>query len=194
MEGKRWRYTSISVYLSKGKHIKTYVTKFVWHAGSQRKLSMITQIIEGQVWYYSSWIQYILGKVQGWWGPRHIMSRGFGGCHRVATTSRKGVASKRYSVFSVNDNPEPVDFGKIDEKYRTSKNSSEVVQGHNIVEIPGGLNSRRWNKIESELDRWLVENKCSTLVAKWNQRRTSWTEPWLQGTQSSAQDEFIPRV
>src|ERR1043165_7771379 len=33
------------------------------------------------------------------------MSRGFRGCHRIETTSRKGMASKRYSVFSVNDNP-----------------------------------------------------------------------------------------
>jgi len=30
-------------------------------------------------------------------------------------------------------------IGKIDEKYHTRKNSSEVVQCHNIVEIPGGL-------------------------------------------------------
>ena len=76
-----------------------------WHAGSQWKLSMITQIIEGQVRHFSSWIQLTLGKVQGWWGPRHIMSRGFRGCHQIETTTRKGMARKRYSVFSVNDNP-----------------------------------------------------------------------------------------
>ena len=40
------------------------------------------------------------------------MSRGFRGCHRIATTSRKRMATKRYSMFSVNDNPEPVDWQK----------------------------------------------------------------------------------
>ena len=94
-----------------------------WHVGSQRELSMITQIIEGQVWYFSSWIQYTLGKVQGWWGPRHIISRGFRGCHRIATTSRKGMVIQKVIQCSRLTATQNRWIGKIDEKYCTRKNS-----------------------------------------------------------------------
>src|SRR3954463_9106820 len=76
------------------------------------------------------------------------MSRGYRGCHRIATTSRKGVASKRYLVFSVNDNPEHVDWkksmrsiapGRIHKRWCNAAISSRYQ----------GVNSRRWNKIGS---------------------------------------------
>ena len=47
----------------KGKQSKIHMTKFVL-ARSQRRLSMITQIIEGQGWYSSRLIQLTLGRSQ----------------------------------------------------------------------------------------------------------------------------------
>ena len=59
----------------------------------------------------------VMNSIHTWKSPRamrtttHHVER-FRGCHRIATTSRKGMVSKRYSVFSVNDNPELVDGQK----------------------------------------------------------------------------------
>ena len=55
--------------------------------GRVLKLPMITQIIEGQGWYFSSWIRYKSWKSSGccWW-PRHIC-REISRCKQSATTS-----------------------------------------------------------------------------------------------------------
>src|SRR4051812_39955044 len=104
------------------------------------------------------------------------MSRGFRGCHRIATTSRKGMASKRYSVFSVNDNPEPVDWQKLMRSIAPTRIHKRWCNVTISSRYQRG-NTRGLNTIETEQDRRLVEYKCSTLFDKWNQWRTSWPEP-----------------
>ena len=56
--------------------------------GKARMLSMITQIIEGQGWYFSSWIRLISWKSsECWWWSRHICREISWRCNRSAMTS-----------------------------------------------------------------------------------------------------------
>ena len=81
-------------------------------------------------------------KTKCWWWPRHIMSTGFKRMHSNSNDIKwKEWWSKRYAVFSVDNNPEPMEWlghGKV--LFR--QNSFDVVQSYDILEIQEG-NTRR---------------------------------------------------
>ena len=62
-------------------------TSLCWGGGKARMLPMITQIIEGQGWYFSSWIQLISWMSSECWRSRNLCRESSRRCNRSATTS-----------------------------------------------------------------------------------------------------------
>ena len=73
------------------------------------KWSMITQIIEGQGWYFSSWIQLISWKSsECWWWSWHICREISWRCNRSAmTSSQRNDEAKGYWNQGYDTNSKP---------------------------------------------------------------------------------------
>src|SRR4051812_42698158 len=90
------------------------MTKFVL-AGSQRRLSMITQIIEGQGWYFTRRIQLTLGRGKNV-DDDHDTScqKVLGKYNRISTSASKrggGAKGKRCSRLTTTQNHEMAMIG-----------------------------------------------------------------------------------
>ena len=110
MEGGNDDTQVSGVYLSKGKHIKTYMAKLLLACRESREVVDDNTNHQG-----TRMVFLVMNSIRTWKSPRVMRTTthyvgSLRGCHRIATTSRKGMARKRYSVFLVNDNPEPTDW------------------------------------------------------------------------------------